>query len=312
MSKKIIIGLAGRMRSGKGVITTAMSDNFNSDTVTVADGLKNLVVQIIPHICHNILVLNRMKNDGTVIDCGITDKDIKIISDRTNISFEDVKRECDNKKSWYDVRDMLQFIGTNIIRKYNPNWHIEKLVENINNSKKDIVCIDDVRFPNERKAVEDLGGKVFFIIRPQTETMTNHSAETSLKWFEFDHNSVIINDVDEITLQDNFVEGFKNNWMWNAENRIFLSANYNYLNDNYKFGIKLEGEEFDLLPAIIDQNYDKQHFKHDGIIVFNAETGEDAISFSKHVRNKYNENYFNGHKFVFYNPLVYENLKLFL
>ena len=179
-----------------------------------------------------------MKNNGTVIDCGISDEDVKIISDRTNIYFEDVKRECDAKKTWYDVRDMLQFVGTNIIRKYNPNWHIEKLVENINNSKKDIVCIDDVRFPNERKAVEDLGGKVFFIVRPQTETMTNHAAETSLKWFDFDHNSVIINDVDEITLKDNFIEAFKDKWAWNTENRIFLSANYQYLNDNYKFGIK--------------------------------------------------------------------------
>ena len=72
------------------------------------------------------------------------------------------------------------------------------------------------------------------------------------------------------------------------------------------------GEDFDLLTKIIGQNCVKYYFKHDGIIVFNAETGEDAISFSRHVRNKYNENYFNGHKFVFYNPLVYENLKLFL
>ena len=53
------------------------------------------------------------------------------------------------------VRDMLQYIGTNVIREYNPNWHVDKLREMIKPNTNYV--FEDTRFPNEKKMLEELG-----------------------------------------------------------------------------------------------------------------------------------------------------------
>jgi hypothetical protein len=105
------------------------------------------------------------------------------------------------------VRDVLQKIGTELIRKYNPLWHVNKLVENIKNAESNLVVVDDIRFPNEREAVEKLGGQVFFIIRPDlTVQVSQHSSETSLFWHHFDDKHILLNYSTEKFLCEQFTE----------------------------------------------------------------------------------------------------------
>jgi hypothetical protein len=53
--------------------------------------------------------------------------------------------------------------------------------------------IDDVRFPNEKKLIEDLGGQCWFVTRTTLDNVSNHVSETSITindcW-----NRIIIND----------------------------------------------------------------------------------------------------------------------
>lgn len=308
---KRIFGFAGRMRSGKGILAHAVEENFDGEIITVADALKKLVIEIIPHVCSNIMELNAVKNRGDILDCGISDKDIKLISDRTSVPYEDVERECKNKGQWVDVRDMLQFIGTNIIRKYNPDWHVEKLIANIQNSSKDTVCVDDVRFPNERQAIEKLGGTVFFVIRPQSEILTNHPAETSLAWQNFLNKRIIINDSSESVLQENFTQAVKDNFRWQSENRIFLSANEGYFADNVNFGYEHRNEHLQLIYGMI-RNKTQSYFQKHGIIIYDANNATEANNFVIRVKKQSKEIYHCGHRFVLYNPLIFENLKMYL
>lgn len=309
MKDRKIIGFAGRMRSGKTILANAISQDYNGSVVTIASSLKNLVLEAFPRICSSMEELNRLKNSCIPINYVITDLDVKLLSKLTNINIEDVKHECQIKECWLDVRDMLQFIGTNIIRKYNPNWHVERLIENINRCNSDVVLVDDVRFPNEREAIERVGGDVFFIIRTQSRIFTNHSAETSLKWQDFNPKNVIINNRDENTLTTNFANALTDNFRWLQENDTFLSGNPEYFSDNTDFGYIIHKDDVDLIREIVSQNKDVESFMDEGIIHYDTVSDVKANEFNNKVKKQAKTIYNGGHKFIVYNPLIYENLK---
>lgn len=317
MSKnKKIIGFSARMLSGKGVLSNAMKEYYDADIVTVASALKNLVCEMLPSLFASIPELNRKKRDGDVLNRSITGNDIKFISDKTNVPYEFVEKKCNEKDIWYDVRDILQFIGTEIVRAYNPLWHVMKLKENILKSKSEYVCVDDVRFPNERAAVEELGGESFFVIRPQTEIMSNHSSETSIKWQEFNYDHIILNDSDEETLVRNFVDLYRDGFYNKNESPILLSGNDFYTKHNTCFGYYNENAnknaESSLLKKIIEQNKNREEFKKYGFINFYTEDFNERINFANTVLNSYKSVDYCRYRFTLYNPLIYENLKFYL
>ena len=122
---------------------------------------------------------------------------------------EIVKEKCE-EKIFRNTRELLQFIGTDLIREYCNDWHVNKVKEMILNESNQNFVIDDVRFPNERKMIEELGGTLWFIVRPNFNTVSNHISETALKWQEFDN--IIIN--------NKSLEFLKYNW------NMFFEQNY--------------------------------------------------------------------------------------
>ena len=95
-----------------------------------------------------------------------------------------------SKVKFKTVRQLLQFIGTDLIRKYNTNWHVNRIRKMIDKNKNYV--FDDVRFKNELNLVKELGGECWFIIRPIINNVSNHESETSLTWRDFG-NKIIIN-----------------------------------------------------------------------------------------------------------------------
>ena len=110
-------------------------------------------------------------------------------------------------------RKLLQTIGTDIFQylihdilpdlkgeKRNhwvtlfKEWYLEELKKNPNLK----VVIADARFIHEIKAIKDLGGKVFKIIRPQLEkNIDNHLSENEINHIPEEMiNNTIINDSD--------------------------------------------------------------------------------------------------------------------
>ena len=90
-----------------------------------------------------------------------------------------------------NTRELMQFIGTDLIREYCSDWHINKVREIIETNGDKNFVIDDVRFPNERELIESLGGTLWFVVRPKLDNVSNHISETALKWQEFDN--IIVN-----------------------------------------------------------------------------------------------------------------------
>ena len=180
----MIIAFSGRIGSGKSELAK-ICQNKGFEKLYFALPLKQLVANLI-HV--GIEDINPLKNVEKKYK--FTKKDYIYLANETNIPFETIRDEMKNVKL-NTVRQLLQFIGTDIIRKYNPNWHVNKIKTMIDKNKNYV--FDDVRFPNELNLIKELGGDCWFIIRPIINNVSNHISEISLTWKDFD-DKVIIND----------------------------------------------------------------------------------------------------------------------
>ena len=91
------------------------------------------------------------------------------------------------------VRLLLQNYGTNVRRKDNENYWVDKWLNSIDIDSN--VVADDVRFLNEAKAVKDSGGIVIRITRPGNISNDKHISETEMDKIEPDYE--IINSSDK-------------------------------------------------------------------------------------------------------------------
>lgn len=181
-----ILGICGRLKSGKTELAKVCEKN----------GYKKLYFALpLKQLCADILdisisELNKCKNNNTNIGITINDDICNIIHDETSIPMNVITELCLGKKI-ENVRQMLQFIGTDLIRTYNSNWHVNRIKDMISDDVNYV--FDDVRFPNEKMMIEALGGDCWFVVRPMISNISNHESETSLTWHFF-YNNLIIND----------------------------------------------------------------------------------------------------------------------
>lgn len=295
MLENRIIGLAGRQRTGKGVLANMLSDNYGFVTVTIASALKELCCKILG--C-SMEELNQKKNAGEKISWKVGPETIKILSEELGGHESELKKDLEDTE-FETVRDMLQILGTNVIRRLDPDWHVKKLVENIRAVDGDVV-VDDVRFPNERKAIESLGGEVYYIIRPRMIDVSNHASETSLSYTEFEPDHIIINDG---TIKDLEATGCDTLLDYGVANGEDASDDDHV---NLRFGL----DKTPIVEEVLRQNLGKPHFMEDGVIIFTPR--------DDHERRKAELEMFDynheppAFKFVLYNPYVTENLKNYI
>lgn len=192
----MIISISGRKGSGKSELAKVCENN-GFKVLHFADALKNLVCRLLK--CDR-KYLEQIKE--TDVNIKLSVNDMKIISDEIGVSYEAIESTINNR-IFYQPRNLLQFIGTDLIRKFNNNWHIDKLKEKIESGIN--YCIDDVRFANEKKFVEgDLNGICWYIIRTSNFDISNHESEVSLKWNDFDN--ICINKYKKSTLHKKWNE----------------------------------------------------------------------------------------------------------
>ena len=110
----MIIGFCGRMRSGKTELAK-ICERYGYQKLYFALPLKQLCASLIDV---SVEELNRLKNDNVEISLQLGDDICTILSEETEIPLEEVKKVCYGK-TMHTVREMLQFIGTDLIRKYN-------------------------------------------------------------------------------------------------------------------------------------------------------------------------------------------------
>lgn len=157
--KRKLIGFAGRKRCGKTTLAKLLQEEENAIIITIADYLKYLCCDLM-NISYEELI--EKKDNGYTFDVVPDERWYKIIDNRTKIGVDNARKELENKHIT-TIRELLQVIGTDVIRKYNENWHVQKMIDEIESYSEDkLIVIDDVRFPNEKEAILSHSGDVFF------------------------------------------------------------------------------------------------------------------------------------------------------
>ena len=307
-----IIAFAGRKRSGKGMLAKGMREySPNVVIIAVADSLKFLCCKLLNRTYDE---LNQMKDDGTTFEAKVDDYWVSTIKHEVKISDNIIRNEIGGRV-FTNVREVLQIIGTDLIRKYSPDWHIDKTIERIKSYGDDkIVVVEDVRFPNEKRRIEEIGGDVYFIIRPNYWDVSNHPSEKALKYTDFNDNRIIINEYSKEQMIEYFnALYFTDEYINENECPILLSANPWYsehvmditTND---FATRLNRQN--IIKKVIKQNKGRALFREKGIITFKSDDADTLTLFRRIIMVGCED--YGCESYSIYNPLTNEILKLYL
>lgn len=170
---KIIIGLVGRKQAGKDTVADFLVEELGYTRVAFADTLRQMAYDINP-----VVSVDPLLYYADVID---------------SIGYEA------GKATYEEFRRFLQRLGTNGIRKVDPDFWINQAYKRIQEIPGDVV-ITDVRFYNEVGTVERLGGVTARVHRPGVSDIpAEHESESELD--EYRANYVLMNDATIEALQ---------------------------------------------------------------------------------------------------------------
>lgn len=169
---KQIIGINGKIGSGKGTLTSMLTYLSEVNYLTAEE----------------FLYAYKLK---------------KIVAELANVPFEYTLTQ-EGKNLYVEMYEMtlgemLQKIGTDVLRNYfDDNIWIKSINDQIKKSNCSIAIISDLRFPNEVENIKEQDGITIKIIRPNNNVNLNskrdikHSSEIALDDIELDFT--IIND----------------------------------------------------------------------------------------------------------------------
>lgn len=307
-----LIGLAGKKRSGKSELAkyTCTLDE-KAVIVTFATPLKMLCTNLLNK--SSISELNAIKswkyypvligNDWADIiarETGMKKKDIAVLLKEKGKQFE--------TNVIPNVRLLLQFIGTDIIRTIDPNWHVNKLKEFILSeyveSDKTVV-IDDVRFPNELDMVrEELGGTAIYVMRPTEFERDSHASENSINWKMFKKNNIFINGETLTATQKNWDIWYNQRRL--SERSYPMFANWSRLvltGDCDKFFDNTNPQNIRFAQEILNGDY----IVENGTMYFRSDDKNLIADLHEFIYGKMEKGF--PHGIFIENPFIIENLK---
>jgi len=158
----MIIGFTGRINSGKTTLAKYLENEYEYKKVSFATPLKEAV-----------RVLYQF-----------TDRQL----------YGDLKEAVDPRIGM-TPRYVLQYIGTDLFRKWNPDFwvNIFKLHYDNDNCDRKLIneehivnyVLDDVRFENEAKCIKELGGIIVKVVSHKYQKISSHESENGVKNYDY-------------------------------------------------------------------------------------------------------------------------------
>lgn len=173
----MLISLSGRKQAGKSTLSKLLVKR-GFKKISFADRLKQLIAQIFNW---DVKILYSNEKEIPLLEPVIWDKDKSdLLSKLTNVSIV-----FSNEVTFQTPRHAMQYIGTEVLRKHEPNFHVNSLLQSLD-PNKNFVC-DDMRFKNEFSALKLHNCVNVYIVRPELSEFSNHASETSLLRSDFDY-----------------------------------------------------------------------------------------------------------------------------
>jgi hypothetical protein len=113
----------------------------------------------------------------------------------SNVRVRDLVDEYgwDVAKQNQEVRSLLQGMGAEVGRSFfGEDFWVVAAMSQLHERLSPNAVFTDVRFPNEAKAITDMGGIVVRVTRPNVKPVNAHSSEVAMDRYDFD--GTIIND----------------------------------------------------------------------------------------------------------------------
>lgn len=290
----MIIGFCGRMRSGKTELSK-ICEYYGFERLYFALPLKNLIANLIDKTIDEVNDLKNVKSEYVLCN-----EKIEYLSNEIGVDIEIIRPLIENKV-FSTTRELLQYIGTDIIRNYNSDWHVNKIRTMISNARNYV--IDDVRFNNEKEMIEEMNGVLFFVVRPELSDISNHISETTLHWQNF--SNIIVNDNHLGDLQFRWESFMKNGIVTSLMKRANLLNKLNVdekLRESFLSSPKTSLTIFDLM-------FISRHlYTYDSKFSVKNDNIEKIENFNNCIFRVY---YKNGDAEVVTNPLMIEDLKFY-
>lgn len=162
------VGLSGWARSGKDTVADVLVSSGGYIKVSFADPMREALLKLNPSITYgdmrNVPLTTAVRGSST----------------------------WDNVKEFSpDIRPLMQRLGTEVGREmFGENFWVDLAIDRIPDGSK--VVFADVRFPNEAKAVKDLGGQVWRVMRNGVGPANDHVSEHALNEYQ-DFDQIILN-----------------------------------------------------------------------------------------------------------------------
>lgn len=180
----MLVSLTGRKGAGKSTLARVLQ-GVGFHKVSVADYLKELVAQVYGWSLSS-LYDNATKEEvlATPVRWGPVEASrlAQIIGATRPVP--DMDQEIPTR------RYALQFVGTEVLRTYDPDFHVSKMCQRMESGQNYVV--DDVRFQNELGVLKNQGAVCVYIVRPDHfDGYSNHASEVSLRRHDFEN--VLVN-----------------------------------------------------------------------------------------------------------------------
>jgi hypothetical protein len=216
-----LISLSGRKHSGKTELANICATEYGYTILNFADGLKDIVCEIL-HITRDYLD----ENKETLETYLINEEYVNVIHKHISVEKSVITNLL--PLQFISIRNILQFVGSEIIREYDPEWHIRRVKKLIDEDPYRKWCIGDCRYKNEKQMIDDMNGEAWFIMRPSNFEISNHSSETDLLWPDFGFNIIVNNtDVESLHLKwRNYLETTNKNMLYYRATDTFEKTSF--------------------------------------------------------------------------------------
>jgi hypothetical protein len=201
----IIMGMAGKMGSGKDTAANYLVEHHGFTKIAFADNLKNMCMhafKLSHEDCYGEVGKFRKFDEPVILGYEhLRQISLWVREDFGDNKLTDVLRDKMHKflgQEFETPRHILQFVGTEILRDIiDGEYHAKVVRMQIDKKKLRKVVISDCRFLNERNAIRYWAGVNVLIVGRTTaqeasEASKGHASENSLGTYE-EYDAVIDN-----------------------------------------------------------------------------------------------------------------------